>query len=680
LPDNGSFPLGVAALPAPFATKMEQQDGEEPVPVLEESTEGAEALQQYETTLREYYAALNEAFPARVPSLQEELSKAEEMRAASKEIRGDPPADGGGGEAGAGADVDPQAPSPEEVKAQEQRRALDEKIQELKDHLGKCNAAIEKISEKAVDKEHDIVTGLPRLMLAIEQIASRLNARWINRTGQQIESNQRALKFDPPERQEDADDTAEGACAQPAGAEPHVVSEEVTQAAPVAAIAPPLSFMPLPFGTVGPGLHAFESEYFPELVAALCAAVPAPLVPEEAPLPPPYTISLVSRPPGRPPRLASEYFSLITKPPPSSLPEAGDEDQDPQAAAAAAAALAKGNSKGKPVSPTPGSASGESPEVSETRWIIEPQGEQRVYLNFFSETIGTFDSRLAFEVVGGINGNAPISIAAVGTTAYPSINSDPRNVFMRRAKAKPASGYAHKQYISSLNVYDFGPLLAGRDRNSYQLPEPVEGEPRAELDPNVRQHIENFRITNNSLFKAQVRLQLGSADATVVDDDKKKAAAAATTDNFETYPFIVEPTEFELEIDETMEVRVCCFPVREGIYNDTLVAHIEHNPDPVEFRICAIGSVPKVNLDTNEVNFDRFTPESKGYKLSETLQRLCCAGALEAAVGRWRYRAHAVCHRGNGGHDCSRRREKHWHHLPRDRAQYVPVCNEAFHR
>ena len=29
------------------------------------------------------------------------------------------------------------------------------------------------------------------------------------------------------------------------------------------------------------------------------------------------------------------------------------------------------------------------------------------------------------------------------------ISSDPRNVFMRRVKTKPASGYASKQYIAS---------------------------------------------------------------------------------------------------------------------------------------------------------------------------------------------------------------------------------------
>ena len=45
------------------------------------------------------------------------------------------------------------------------------------------------------------------------------------------------------------------------------------------------------------------------------------------------------------------------------------------------------------------------------------------------------------------------------------ISSDPRNVFMRRVKTKPASGYANKQYIASTGGRSQTHPLKGEDRS-----------------------------------------------------------------------------------------------------------------------------------------------------------------------------------------------------------------------
>ncbi|CAE7771435.1 HYDIN [Symbiodinium pilosum] len=141
-----------------------------------------------------------------------------------------------------------------------------------------------------------------------------------------------------------------------------------------------------------------------------------------------------------------------------------------------------------------------------TRWLIEPHGKVRLLLKFFSEEIGTYQASLSFEVVGGIHENAPVSIAASGITAFPGISSDPRNVFTRRAKMKPASGYASKQFILSTGVFDFGPLLIGRS---------ADARADAASDAHVKQHVESFRITNNSLFKALTCSYLGNVNDVV---------------------------------------------------------------------------------------------------------------------------------------------------------------------
>ena len=90
----------------------------------------------------------------------------------------------------------------------------------------------------------------------------------------------------------------------------------------------------------------------------------------------------------------------------------------------------------------------------------------------------------------------------------------------------------------------------------------------------------------------------------------------------------MEPSELELEVGETKELKVSCFPaqasdwkgkvlraspaenreshelvaswqVKEGAYTDTIIAKITDNPDPVEFAIAAIGSLPKASSKFN---------------------------------------------------------------------------------
>lgn len=121
----------------------------------------------------------------------------------------------------------------------------------------------------------------------------------------------------------------------------------------------------------------------------------------------------------------------------------------------------------KPVEPVP---EAEQP----SRWLIEPGGRVRLLLKFYSEEIINYQASLGFEVVGGVAKTtqrwSPQATAlksqSTSRESRPSqasflefesvlrfdlrgISSEPRNVFMRRVKSKPASGYACKQYVAS---------------------------------------------------------------------------------------------------------------------------------------------------------------------------------------------------------------------------------------
>ncbi len=154
-----------------------------------------------------------------------------------------------------------------------------------------------------------------------------------------------------------------------------------------------------------------------------------------------------------------------------------------------------------------------------------------------SNELGRFTDLLGFEVVGG---EKLVTVPVTGTCDYPHISSDPRNVFFRKAsphhpygmractptpptsnapgrrapgrkkarrkpprpspkpcphaqvKQRPPTPSISRQYVAARNMFEFGPLLLGKDPAGY-----AEGK---HPDNTAR-----LRITNNGLFPAQVR-------------------------------------------------------------------------------------------------------------------------------------------------------------------------------
>jgi hydrocephalus-inducing protein len=513
--------------------------------------------------LRTYYLELQEFLTTRHKSAEDKLQELKDAREAAKQ------AEDAGAAAEEAEDADGSFTRQTSSGLGAQVKDLEAKIQSYTDTLGRLNAIAEDAA-KLDGVTHEVKQEL--LMVDASAVKALAVAKSEERLKSTSANSKRSMKFDPPgrpdetirpgtngEKPEDTIKPDEGgvdgldlATGGNAGSD-----DKPSNAMTLLPLALDNKVSPTPFA---------------QLLATLQKVVPAPLIPDEPPLPPPTFVQIVSLPQSRLPRVAQSNFSIMTARPGT----AGEASEETGAVGKAA-----------------GEEADQAGVSAQTRWVIEPHGQQRLELKFSAKEIGTFITSLTFEVVGGINGNAAVSAVATGVTAFPAINSDPRNVFMRRIKSKPASGYASKQFVSSLGVYDFGPLLAGRSPPARIPAEAEEGQPATPLDAYVRQHMESFRITNNSLFKANVKLCLGSS------------AEAADPKAFnEEFPFIVEPEELELEIDETQEISVSCFPTREGTYADKIVVTVEHNPEPVEFQLSAIGSLPKVNMEMTELDFD----------------------------------------------------------------------------
>jgi hypothetical protein len=93
-----------------------------------------------------------------------------------------------------------------------------------------------------------------------------------------------------------------------------------------------------------------------------------------------------------------------------------------------------------------------------------------------------------------------------------------RNLYYKIAKARPSTPNVKQQFMLPSNVFEFGPVLASRDRAANP-----DGHP---------DHTAKFRITNNGLFPLHADLWLKSegpaadpAAAAAAVEVKKKAGA-----------------------------------------------------------------------------------------------------------------------------------------------------------
>ena len=226
----------------------------------------------------------------------------------------------------------------------------------------------------------------------------------------------------------------------------------------------------------------------------------------------------------------------------------------------------------------------------EGRWVVEANSSVKFVVKFHSEEIFRLDSALNFEVVGG--GVRPFILPCVGHCEVPTINEDPRNVFMNRIKTRPFEAPpVSKKFVLSREVYEFGPLLAWKE--SF-LKEPVadDADEKAKLavSTTLETNSENFRITNNGSFPAVIDFFFESSRATEPHPSKDL--------------FTVDPAHLELEMGDTAEVKVWSFPKEVStLFEDSLVATLKDSPFEAKFDVSALGAAPTVALTgewTNE--------------------------------------------------------------------------------
>ena len=296
-----------------------------------------------------------------------------------------------------------------------------------------------------------------------------------------------------------------------------------------------------------------------ELVLSALEIVPFPVFPDpdSLPLPPPQVWQIVSKPRNRQKPQAIVGFMLLT-PVNQGLAEGNEEPSKRM------------------------DLSEENLDRNRGRWIVEGNSSVFLLVRFFSAEMGKFEATMQFEVVGC---SKHFNLVCTCTSQFPVINSDPRNVFMRRKKTRPVAVpdcYVSKHYISQEGKYEFGPLLIGK------LPD------KKNTDSVKRTNSENFRITNGGLYPINIEFALRSC----IGSDKKSV-------------FLFEPESMKLALDETKEITVWAFPDSLGEFSDTLLALIEGNPKPVMFPLACQGEKPIAEADPELIVFERILLKQK---------------------------------------------------------------------
>ena len=181
---------------------------------------------------------------------------------------------------------------------------------------------------------------------------------------------------------------------------------------------------------------------------------------------------------------------------------------------------------------------------------------------------------LQFEIVGSYR---PFNLNLNAVCEFPTINSNNRNVFMAQKKSRPPQApdsYLQKCFVVSENVFDFGPLLIGKDPEKRNTDETVK-----KMNSSV------FQISNNGKYDSQATFTLRSSLPVEEGGTGEKS------------PFILEPDSMELKVDETKHLTVYAFPEQAKLYKDEVICLLKDNPNPIIFSVQCLGAKPVIEVD-----------------------------------------------------------------------------------
>jgi hydrocephalus-inducing protein len=190
-------------------------------------------------------------------------------------------------------------------------------------------------------------------------------------------------------------------------------------------------------------------------------------------------------------------------------------------------------------------------------------------LLFTSKYEGQFDQTLNFEIQGT---RRRYQLFCRGLCQLPTISKEPRIVFPNRKRAVKKGEIISKKYLLDQDEFQFGPLHCGKPRERYR-------------EGRYPENMETFTISN-----------CGSIESVMAICFKNDVNAST---------FLLEPPEMVLQPGENQTLTVWAYPKTPVEFRDQIVCSIQHNPDPVIFKICCIGVEPELKVDKKLLEFGK---------------------------------------------------------------------------
>lgn len=299
--------------------------------------------------------------------------------------------------------------------------------------------------------------------------------------------------------------------------------------------------------------------------------LPPPNVPPDNPdkLPEPVTYQLFKRPVARADRKAIRNFIILPlESEPVAAPVEEAPKEDPKAKKDPKAKNAPVVEEVKPVQPEP---------TPTYRWVIAPKSSVQFRVRYLSNVEGRHESSMGFEVVGYSNFYA---LHLVGICELPKINTDTRNIFMRRVKSiAPKAPLPAKKFVIADEFFSFGPLLSFK-KPEWRTPlgeNPTEAN-KQKFDLVATTNADVLRLSNNGKYKCKAEVGFaGNPDAAGV--------------------FFVEPSFVDLEEGETKDVKIWAFPNAEKEFVDNIVVCVSNNPIPISYPVKCVGVDPLIEFN-----------------------------------------------------------------------------------
>ncbi|KAM5296381.1 hydrocephalus-inducing protein homolog isoform 1-T2 [Glossophaga mutica] len=217
--------------------------------------------------------------------------------------------------------------------------------------------------------------------------------------------------------------------------------------------------------------------------------------------------------------------------------------------------------------------------LSYFRWIVPPNGEVTLRVQFSASDLGNFDQTFNFEILGTCR---QYQLYCRGVCTFPYICQDPKVVFPQRKMDIKADEIVFKKYVTSMEKFYFGPLLCGKSRDKY----------KSSMFPG---NMVTLTILNNSPMVAELFF--------------------CFQHDIKANTYFLEPVNMILKPSEKQELTVWAYPTAVGVFEDSIVCCIKDNPEPAIFKLSCQGVRPELEVEPRQLHFDRLLLHRKESKV-----------------------------------------------------------------